>query len=234
MVSLENQVAIVTGAGRGIGRAIAVELGRLGMRVALVSRTRSELEETARSVSDAMVFPADLRVESEVRQVVAETERKLGAVDVLVNSAGVYHFGATTEASEDDFDRVIDTNLKGIFLMCRSVLGTMIERKRGQIINIASIAGKVGSAGRSLYCASKFGVVGFTEALLQEVREHGVRVSLICPGSTNTTFSPKDLKGKSPDRILQPGDVAHAVRMLVGQEANSLISEVVMRPTMKS
>jgi 3-oxoacyl-[acyl-carrier protein] reductase len=234
MVSLENQVAIVTGAGRGIGRAVAVELGRLGMRVALVSRTRSELEETTGSVPDSLVLPADLRVESQVRNVVEETEEKLGAIDVLVNSAGVYHFGPTTEVSEEDFDRVIGTNLKGIFLTCRSVLPYMTMRKRGHIINIASIAGKVGSAGRSLYCASKFGVVGFTEALLQEVREHGVRVSLICPGSTNTTFSPKDLTGKSRDGVLQPEDVAHAVRMLVGQEANSFISEVVMRPTMKS
>ena len=234
MVSLENQVAIVTGAGRGIGRAVAVELGRLGMRVALVARTRSELEETADAVPGSMVFPADIRVESEVKLVVEETERKLGAIDVLVNAAGVYYFGPVTEVSEDDFDRVINTNLKGIFLTCRSVLPQMTKRKRGQIINIASIAGKVGSAGRSLYCASKFGVVGFTESLYQDVREHGVRVSLICPGSTNTTFSPKESRGKSRDRMLQPEDVAHAVRMLLGQEANSFISEVVMRPTMKS
>jgi 3-oxoacyl-[acyl-carrier protein] reductase len=234
MVSLENQVAIVTGAGRGIGRAVAVELGRLGMRVALVARTRSELEETAGAVPGSMVFPADLRVESEVQHVVEATEGKLGAIDVLVNAAGVYHFGPVTETSEDDFDRVVNTNLKGIFLTCRSVLPHMTKRKRGQIINIASIAGKAGSAGRALYCASKFGVVGFTESLYQEVREHGVRVSLICPGSTNTTFSPKESKGKARDRMLQPEDVAHAVRMLLGQEANSFISEVVMRPTMKS
>ena len=233
MVSLENQVAIVTGAGRGIGRAVAVELGRLGMRVALVSRTRSELNETAAKVPGSSVFPADLCVESDVLRVVEQTQQNLGPVDVLVNSAGIYHFGAVTDASGDDFDRVIDTNLKGVFLTCRSVLGQMTERGRGHIINIASIAGKVGSARRSLYCASKFGVVGFTEALSQEVRESGVRVSLICPGSTNTGFSPKEQEGKSRDRMLQPDDVAHAVRMLVGQEPNSFISEVVMRPTKK-
>jgi 3-oxoacyl-[acyl-carrier protein] reductase len=233
MVSLENQVAIVTGAGRGIGRAVAVELGRLGMRVTLVSRTLSELEETAEIVPNSMVFPADIQIESEVRQLVDHVERSVGAVDVLVNSAGVYHFGPVTETREDDFDSVINTNLKGTFLTCRFVLGYMTKRRRGHIVNIASIAGKVGSAGRSLYCASKFAVVGFTESLLQEVREQGVRVSLVCPGSTNTRFSPKDLDGKSRDRMLQPTDVAEAIGMLVGQEANSLISEVVMRPAMK-
>ena len=137
MMSLENQVAMVTGAGRGIGRAVAVELGRLGMRVALVSRTRSELEETAGGVSGSIVLPGDLRIESEVRHVVEETQRNLGAVDVLVNSAGVYHFGPVAEAGEDDFDRVIDTNLKGIFFTCHSVLPQMVKRGRGHIINIA-------------------------------------------------------------------------------------------------
>ena len=233
MISLENQVAIVTGAGRGIGRAVAVELGRLGMRVVLVSRTRSELEETSAEVPGSMVLPADLRVESEVQQAFERAERHLGPADVLVNSAGVYHFGEVTESVLDDFDRVIDTNLKGTFLTCRFVLPHMKERQRGHIINIASIAGKVGSAGRALYCASKFGVVGFSEALYQEVREQGVRVSVLCPGSTNTTFSPKETEGKSRERMLQPGDVAHAVRMLVAQEPNSFISEVVMRPTRK-
>ena len=109
----------------------------------------------------------------------------------------------------------------------------MIERKRGHIINIASIAGKVASANRALYCASKFGVVGFSNSLAEEVREHGIRVSVICPGSTNTAFSPENKEGKSRQRMLQPGDVAHTVRMILAQEPHSFISEVVMRPTQK-
>ena len=109
----------------------------------------------------------------------------------------------------------------------------MIERKRGHIINIASIAGKVGTANRAVYCASKFGVVGFTESLAEEVRAHAIRVSVICPGSTNTPFSPSETSGKQRDRMLRPEDVAHAVRMIVTQEPNSFISEIIMRPTQK-
>ena len=233
MVSLENQVAVVTGAGRGIGRAIALELGSLGMRVALASRTRSELEETAKGISKAVVVPTDVRSQREVQYLLDQAGQHLGPIDVLVNAAGVYHFGLVAEATEEDFDFVVETNLKGTFCTCRFVLPEMTKRGHGHIVNIASIAGKVGTPGRALYCASKFGVVGFSQALAEEVREQGVRVSLICPGSTNTGFSPKDLEGKSRERMLQPRDVAHAVRMLIAQEANSFISEVVMRPTRK-
>lgn len=233
MISLDNKVALVTGAGRGIGRAVAVELGNQGMRVALTARTRAELEQTATRVKGAEILTADVRNSGEVETLVQAVTRKLGPIDVLVNCAGVTHYGLVTEASDDDYDSVLDTNLRGTFLACRSVLPSMIHRKHGHIINIASIAGKVGTARRALYCASKFGVVGFSQALAEEVREHRVRVSVISPGSTNTSFSPRNKDGKSRDRMLGPGDVAHAVRMIVAQEPNSFISEVVMRPTEK-
>ena len=233
MISLQNQVAIVTGAGRGIGRAVAVELGKLGMKVALVSRSRGELEEVAGEIPDSIVCTADVREESEVDRVVRDTEKRFGTAQVLVNSAGVYHFGELATVSGEDFDRVMGTNLKGMFLMCRCVVPGMRQMGWGHIVNIASIAGKVGSAYRSIYCASKFGVMGFSQALSEELREHGIRVSAVCPGSTNTTFSPKEAEGKSRERMLQPEDVALAVRMLLAQEANSFISEVVMRPTRK-
>jgi short-subunit dehydrogenase len=109
----------------------------------------------------------------------------------------------------------------------------MIERNRGHIINIASIAGKVGSANRAVYCASKFGVIGFTESLAEEVRQYGIRVSVICPGSTDTGFSSSETSAKARDRMLRPDDVAHAVRMLLTQAPNSFISEIIMRPTKK-
>jgi 3-oxoacyl-[acyl-carrier protein] reductase len=228
MVSVQNQIAVVTGAGRGIGRGIAIELGRLGATVVLAARNQAELEDTAQVIgANAIVAPADVRKKEQVERL---CERP---VDILVNAAGLGVFGPVAGFSDEDFELLIQTNLRGIFFACRSVLPSMIERRRGHIINIASIAGKVGSANRAVYCASKFGVVGFTESLAEEVRQYGIRASVICPGSTDTRFSTSEPSGKARDRMLRPEDVAHAVRMIVTQEPNSFISEIIMRPTQK-
>jgi 3-oxoacyl-[acyl-carrier protein] reductase len=228
MVSIENQIAVVTGAGRGIGRAIAIELGRLGANVVLAARSGSELEETARIIgTNASVIPTDVRKRDELQRLFEQP------VDILVNAAGLGIFGPVAEFTDEDFETIMDTNLRGIFFACRFVLPSMIERKRGHIINVASIAGKTGSANRAVYCASKFGVVGFSESLAEEVRQHGIRVSVICPGSTDTSFSSSEMHGKSRERMLRPEDVAHAVRMIVTQEPNSFISQIIMRPTQK-
>ena len=234
MISIENKVAVVTGSGRGIGRGIAMELGRLGARVVLAARSRNELEETARMIGkSASVVPTDVRRKDDLQRLFEQTTTALGPVDVLVNAAGLGIFGPVIDFTDEAFEILIETNLRGIFFASRLVLPSMIERKQGHIINIASIAGKVGSANRAVYCASKFGVVGFTESLAEEVRQHGVRVSVICPGSTDTRFSPSETSGKSRERMLRPEDIAHAVRMIVTQEPNSFVSEIIMRPTQK-
>ena len=234
MISIENKVAVVTGSGRGIGRGIAMELGRLGAQVVLAARSRNELEETARMIGkSASVVPTDVRRKDDLQRLFEQTTTALGPVDVLVNAAGLGIFGPVIDFTDEAFEILIETNLRGIFFASRLVLPSMIERKQGHIINIASIAGKVGSANRAVYCASKFGVVGFTESLAEEVRQHGVRVSVICPGSTDTRFSPSETSGKSRERMLQPEDIAHAVRMIVTQEPNSFVSEIIMRPTQK-
>ena len=233
MVSIQNQVAVVTGAGRGIGRAIAIELGKLGSRVALAARSRTELEDTARTIgSRASVIPTDVRKKGDLQRLFEQKRLFEQPVDILVNAAGLGIFGPVVDFKDDDFETLIDTNLRGIFFACRLVLPSMIERKRGHIINIASIAGKVGSANRAVYCASKFGVVGFTESLAEEVRQHSIRASVVCPGSTDTRFSDSG-NTRSRERMLRPEDVAHAVRMIVTQEPNSFISEIIMRPTQK-
>src|SRR6266850_6580687 len=224
MVSIENQIAVVTGAGHGIGRAIAIELGKLGARVVLAARSRTELEETARTMgSSASVIPTDVRKKEDLQKLFEYVARDIGPVDILVNAAGLGIFGPVTDFKDEDFEILIETNLRGIFFACRFVLPSMIERKMGHIINIASIAGKVGSANRAVYCASKFGVVGFTESLAEEVRQHGIRASVICPGSTDTRFSPSESSAQSRARMLRPEDIGHAVRMLVTQEPNSFI-----------
>jgi 3-oxoacyl-[acyl-carrier protein] reductase len=234
MISVENHIAVVTGAGRGIGRAVAIELGRLGAQVALAARSRTELEQTAGIVgSKASVIPTDVCKKDEIQRLFEQVATDLGPVDILVNAAGLGVFGPVVDFNDEDFEILIQTNLRGIFFTSRFVLPSMIERKRGHIINIASIAGKVGSANRAVYCASKFGVVGFTESLAEEVRQYGIRASVICPGSTDTRFSPSETSGKSRERMLRPEDIAHAVGMIVTQEPNSFISEIIMRPTKK-
>jgi 3-oxoacyl-[acyl-carrier protein] reductase len=229
MVSIEDSIAVVTGGGRGIGRAIAIELGRMGSTVVLAARSRPELEKTAQVIgAKASVMPTDVRKKEEIQRLF-----DIGAVDILVNVAGLGIFGPVRDFKDEDFENLVETNLRGIFLTCRFVLPSMIERKRGHIINIASIAGKVGSANRAVYCATKFGVVGFTESLAEEVRQYGIRATVICPGSTDTGFSSAETAGKARERMLRPEDVAHAVRMIVTQEPNSFISEIIMRPTQK-
>jgi NADP-dependent 3-hydroxy acid dehydrogenase YdfG len=234
MASIQHQIAVVTGAGRGMGRAIAIELGKLGARVVLVARSRAELEETGRMIGpSSSVMPADVRNREELQSVFEQTATVLGPVDILVNAAGLGIFGPVVDYTDEDFATVIETNLRGIFYTCRFVLPSMIERKKGHIINIASIAGKVGSATRAVYCASKFGVVGFTESLAEEVRQHGIRAAIICPGSTDSGFSPSNHAGKAREKMLRPDDIAHAVRAIVTQEPNSFISEIILRPTQK-
>lgn len=234
MTSIEGKVAVVTGAGRGIGRAIAVELAKMGSRLVLAARSIGELEQTARAIGSASVMRTDVRRPEDVHNLLDQTAATVGPVDILVNAAGMGVFGRLASFRDEDYDAILETNLRSIFYACRRVLPSMIERKTGHIINIASIAGKVGSATRAVYCASKFGVVGFTEALAEEVREHGVRVSLICPGSTDTSFSSDpNREGKTRSRMLSPSDIAHAVRMIVTQEPNSFISEVIIRPAQK-
>jgi 3-oxoacyl-[acyl-carrier protein] reductase len=234
MSDITGKVAVVTGAGRGIGRAIAVELAQMGARVVVAARSASDLEETARLIGTASAVPTNVRNKEEVHRLLEHASSQFGPVDILVNSAGIGVSGPVIDFTDADYDAILETNLKSIFHASRYVLPSMIERKTGHIINIASIAGKVGSPNLAVYCASKFGVVGFTQSLAEEVRQHGIRVSLICPGSTDTSFLGSSSKSsKMRDRMLSPADIAHAVRMIVLQESNSFISEVIIRPTMK-
>lgn len=233
--SLKEQVALITGASRGIGLAIARRLGSMGARIAMCGRDPAHLEQSAAMLRsegiEVFSMPADVARAGDVLALVERTREKLGEIDILVNNAGVGIFRAAHELTEDEWDRVIDTNLKGVFLMSRAVAMEMIRRRAGHIINISSLAGKNTFAGGGVYCASKWGLLGLSASMAEDLRGHGIRVSAVCPGSVATEFSPH--AGKDSAKMLQPDDVAHTVAMLVTQAPQSFISEVLLRPTQK-
>jgi 3-oxoacyl-[acyl-carrier protein] reductase len=233
--ALNGQVVLITGSSRGIGLAIARRLGRMGARVSLCARKKTDLESAAADLRAAgievLAVPTDVTRADEVSRLVSETQRSLGPVDILVNNAGIGIFGPFYHQTDADWNSVLDTNLKSAFLTSRAVAPEMIRRKSGHIINISSLAGKSTFANGAIYCASKWGLLGLTGCMAEDLRAHGVRVSAICPGSVATEFSPH--AGKDPSKMLQPDDVAHAVAALVTQSPGSFISEVQIRPTQK-
>jgi len=232
---LQGKVAIITGASRGIGLAVAHRLGTLGAKLSLCARDPKRLESAADELRPgaAGVFAAAVDV-TDGEQIVAfvqKTEKTLGPVAILVNNAGIGYFGPTHEATEANWDSVLDTNLKSVFLASKAVAPGMIGRRSGHIINIASLAGKNAFAGGGIYCASKWGLLGLTECMAEDLRGYGIRVSAICPGSVATDFSPHGKKDIS--KMLQAEDIAHVVEMIVTQAPQSFISEVLLRPTQK-
>jgi 3-oxoacyl-[acyl-carrier protein] reductase len=232
---LEGKVALITGASRGIGLAVARKLGNMGAKLSLCARHVDKLEGEAlelKSAGVAVAFSAaDVTRPGDIDTLVQKTKQAFGAIDILVNNAGIGYFGPFHEANEANWDSVLDTNLKSVFLLSKAVAKGMIERRGGHIINIASLAGKNAFAGGAIYCASKWGLVGMTECMAEDLRAYGIRVSAICPGTVATDFSPH--AGKDPSKMLQPENIAHVVEMIVTQAPQSFISEVLLRPTQK-
>jgi NAD(P)-dependent dehydrogenase (short-subunit alcohol dehydrogenase family) len=232
---LAKQVALITGASRGIGLAIARRLGQMGARLALCARNVGVLQKVVAELNaegiEAHGWPADVTKLDQIETLLRTARQQLGELDILVNNAGIGVFGPAHELSEADWDRVHNTNLKAVFLLSKAVAPQMIARRRGHIVNISSLAGKNVFAGGGIYCASKWGLQGLTGCMAEDLRQHGIRVSAVCPGSVHTDFSPH--AGKAAERMLQPDDVAHVVAMLVTQSPTGFASEVLLRPTQK-
>lgn len=233
---LAGQVAVTTGAGRGIGAATARKLGALGATSVLLGRTQSSLDETARAIVDAggktEVIPCDVTVLHQLEYASARVDSTFGRLDILVNNAGV---GGLNEPLHnlppEDWDRILNTNLRGVYYAIRTFAPLMIRAHSGHIINISSLAGKNPLPNGAAYAASKWGLNGLSYSVAEELRKHKVRVSVVCPGSVHTEFDSHP--GKDPQKMLQPEDVAHAVEMLVTQAPQSFMSEVLLRPTEK-
>jgi len=226
-MTLKDKVAIVTGGGRGIGMAIAQTLAEKGANVALAARTLQEINAAAKRIGrKAFAVQTDITNEKSVQNLVRKTLAKFGGIDILINNAGTGFAKPILKTSLEDWDLVIDTNLKGTFLCSRTVSAEMIKRRNGAIINIASAAGTKGYANQAAYCASKHGVVGFSRVLALELKPYNIKVHTICPGGVDTTL----IDGIRPDipkkDLMKPRDIADLVVFLLEQPQNATIEEV--------
>jgi 3-oxoacyl-[acyl-carrier protein] reductase len=234
--ALAGQVAVVTGAGRGIGKAIALRLAALGAVAVVAGRNKGPLEATAKAIENAggkaEIAACDISDLLAVEGLGKRVESGLGRMNILVNNAGIGGFGGPLyQLPPDAWDKILNTNLRGVFYTIRSLTPLMIRSGGGHIVNISSLAGKNPLPNGAAYAASKWGLNGLSYSVAEELRQHNIRVSVICPGSTNTDLSPH--VGKDTSKMLQPDDIAHVVEMLVTQAPQSFVSEVLLRPTQK-
>lgn len=230
---LEGKSAIVTGAGRGIGRAIAETFAQEGCDVALIARTSSDLEETAARIREqgrrALIAACDVSIPDQVDQAVLAALDAFGKIDILINNAGYACFKPFIELSLDEWRRTLDVNLTGIFLCTRAVLPDMISRRAGCIINISSVSGLRPIARQSVYCASKHGVNGLSATLAMEVREYGIRVHALCPGGVATRLSEEAMPERDRSDWMRPEDVAHTALYLATLGPRATVDVVYLR-----
>jgi 3-oxoacyl-[acyl-carrier protein] reductase len=239
---LAGQIAVVTGAGRGIGEAVALILARMGAQVVLTGRDRIRLERVKATIEEssgrALTIPCDLTDDQAIAALGRRILGECGRCDILVNNAGIGIQGKPlVEFAPEEWDRMINTNLRAPYLMIRALAPMMIAAKSGHIINISSLAGRNPLPNGAAYAASKWGLNGLTYSVAEELRPHNVRVAVIAPGSVNTRFgvdsATPDGSTKDPAKMIQPGDVARMVATLVTEAPNCFTSEVLMRPTIK-
>jgi 3-oxoacyl-[acyl-carrier protein] reductase len=233
---LQQQVSVVTGGGRGIGAAIANRLADLGAEVVICGRSLQTLKATADRIRGAggkcEAAECDVTDMRSVEKLAEWVEKKLGRVDILVNDAGVGGFGGPLHSLPPDaWDAILNTNLRGAYYCVRSFAPMMIRARRGDIVNISSIAGKNALPNGAAYAASKWGLNGLSYSVAEELRGYNIRVSVVCPGSVQTELSPH--MGRDTSKMLQPEDVAHAVAMIVTEPQRAFASEVILRPTQK-
>jgi len=237
MSKLDGKVALITGASAGIGLAIARRFLAEGADVAVVARRGERLatfaDEARQAGRRCVVVVGDAREETTAREAVQTTLDSLGQIDLLVNNAGMGIYAPLVETSADDFDQMMDTNMRSTFLFTRYTVPSMLERGAGTVINVSSMAGVMGFAGEAAYCASKFAQVGFTQALDRELRPRGIKVGVVCPGGVKTEFaigSGRTEEGVASSGMLEAEEVAEAVLLMATQPAGARIVEIRMRP----
>ena len=232
-VELEGKVAVVTGAGRGIGRAISVALGRARAAVVVTARTAEQIDAAAREITDAggqaVAIGADVAQESDICSLFDQVRQRFGRLDVLINNAGLGLFGLVEDLAAADFDQVVAVNLRGPFLCCREAMRMMIPQAGGTIINISSVVGFKGYPNQSAYAATKHGVMGLTKSLAVEAQKHGIRISAILPGGVYTDLIRAARPDLDPSVLMQPEDIAQTVMYLLSLSDNAAVDQIYIR-----
>jgi NADP-dependent 3-hydroxy acid dehydrogenase YdfG len=232
---MPKPVILITGASQGIGAAIATVFAKElpGCRLALVARAEAKLQAVAQrcrkaGAGSADVFPCDVSAEAPVGEMAEAVTRRFGAVDVLINNAGVFQAAPFDQLSVADFDRLVAANLRSVFLVSRALVPAMIKRRRGDIFNMSSIAGLGAYPGGAGYCAAKFGVTGLTQVMRSELRDKGIRVTLVCPGAT---ISPSWKKsGVATEKLMPAEDVARSFVDVYRLSRRTVVEQIVLRP----
>lgn len=232
-IDLNGQVAIVTGAGRGIGAAIAETLASAGAHVVLTARSQDQLDSVVNEITSAggsaEAIICDLANESDILTLFNDVKEKQGRLDVLVNNAGVGIYNPVVNFSTEDLDTVINVNLRGTFLCCREAMKIMIPAQSGYIINISSVVGFKGYPNQAAYTASKHGMMGLTKSLANEAQENNIRVSAILPGGTDTDLVKEARPDLDRDILMQPEDIAQAVEYLLSLSDRAAVDEIYIR-----
>ena len=231
---LDGKVVVITGASKGIGKAIAFAFAAAGAKVVLAARTRETLEHVAAELrengAEALAVPTDVTNVDAVKQLIQRTLDAYQHVDILINNAGIGHFGPVVDFDPDDWDAVLNSNLKAVYLCAKYALPSMLERGSGQIINVLSIAAKVPFQASSAYCAAKAGALALTKVLASEVRQQNIRVTAVLPGSVHTPFWDDVPEHPDFEQMLTPEHVAGTVLSVCQQPPSMVTEEIVVMP----
>jgi NAD(P)-dependent dehydrogenase (short-subunit alcohol dehydrogenase family) len=234
---LKDKIALVTGASRGIGRASCLALAKEGATIVGTARTHKDLESLEKEIATlggkAKSFACDVTKSAEVAACVKQTITDLGRIDILVNNAGIGGYRPFLDWTEDDYDKIMDTNAKSTWLFCKEVIPHLLKQGGGNIVNVSSVAGLSGYPNEGIYCMSKFAQVALSQSLDREFYQKNIKVSLVCPGGVETHFALGD--GRTPDGANMKGfstaeDVAEAVVLAVLPRERSRIVNIIMRP----